>query len=237
MSSLRHSLAFQAPPVSAAAFGDFTSEFNATTLTGLYRRRVKRGLDLALSVALAPVALPLVFGLAALIRLDGGAAFYGQTRVGRGGRLFTCWKLRTMVEDADGALERLCAQDPALAREWALNQKLARDPRITRLGRFLRATSLDELPQLWNVMIGQMSVVGPRPFTPDQHGLYNAAGGQAYYALRPGLTGLWQVLGRSASSFAQRVEYDETYARNLGFWSDLALLARTSLVVLRGTGK
>ena len=200
---------------------------------GIYARRGKRALDLALLALGGPVALALVALLALLARLDGGPAFYSQTRVGRGGRRFACRKIRTMTPDADARLAALLAADPAAAVEWERRQKLSRDPRVTRLGRVLRATSLDELPQLWNVLTGEMSLVGPRPMTPEQEPMYPGA---AYYRLRPGLTGPWQVSDRHASEFAGRAAHDARYAREVSLWTDLKLLARTVGVVLRGTG-
>ena len=200
---------------------------------GVYATLGKRIFDLALLIVLAPFGLLIVGVLAALARLDGGPAFYGQQRVGRGGRLFTCWKIRTMVPDADAQLEGfLC--DPALRAEWDRTQKLRDDPRVTRLGRFLRATSFDELPQLWNILRGEMSFVGPRPFTPDQTHLYP---GSAYFSLRPGLTGFWQVGPRNDVSFAARAVDDARYAREIGLATDLAVLARTAAVVLRANGR
>lgn len=200
---------------------------------GLYRARFKRALDIALVLAAAPVVLPLMLLLALLASLDGHSPFYRQARVGRGGRSFQLLKLRSMVPDADARLARHLAQDPAAAAEWGRCQKLARDPRITPVGRILRRSSLDELPQLWNVLLGDMALVGPRPMVPEQQPLYT---GTAYYRLRPGLTGLWQVSERHTSAFTDRAAYDTDYAARLSFGLDLAILARTVGVVLRQTG-
>jgi lipopolysaccharide/colanic/teichoic acid biosynthesis glycosyltransferase len=200
---------------------------------GLYRRFFKRGLDLAVALLLLPIVLPAVLLLGLLIRGDGGPAFYSQARVGRGGRVFRCWKLRTMQVDADRRLAELIAADPAAHAEWTSRQKLRNDPRITPLGRLLRRTSLDELPQLWNVLKGDMSLVGPRPMLPDQARLYP---GWAYYTLRPGLTGFWQVSERNETSFAERAVYDTDYSRRLSFGTDILVLLATAWVVVRGTG-
>jgi lipopolysaccharide/colanic/teichoic acid biosynthesis glycosyltransferase len=198
-----------------------------------YRHVFKRLLDITLIVIAIPVVVPLVGFLALLVALNGGRPFYSQPRIGQGGRIYRIWKLRTMVHDADNALDACLDADPALRAEWETTQKLREDPRITPLGRILRKTSLDELPQLWNVLRGEMSLVGPRPMMPDQQKLYE---GSAYYRLRPGITGIWQVSQRNDGSFADRVMYDEEYDRTLSLATDLRLLAATVRVVLRGTG-
>ena len=198
----------------------------------------KRLADLVLVALLAPLALPLIAVACLLVRLDGGAPIYGQPRVGRNGVVFRCWKIRTMVPQAERALDDLLRRDPALAREWAEAQKLTHDPRITRIGRWLRRFSIDELPQLWNVALGQMSLIGPRPFTPSQRALYDAQpGAGGYYRLRPGISGLWQVEARSGGPFRDRVCFDDAYARNLSPWLDLAILLRTLVVLARASGR
>ncbi|MFN0114853.1 MAG: sugar transferase [Paracoccaceae bacterium] len=194
--------------------------------------------DLLAVLLMAPVVLAVVGIAAAAVAASGGRPIYWQLRVGRRGEVFRCWKLRTMVRGAEVRLAALLAADEALAAEWRVNQKLAKDPRITRIGRFLRRTSLDELPQLWNVAMGQMSLIGPRPFTPEQAMTYEAgAGSSAYYRLRPGVTGLWQVSRRNAGTFAERVQWDRAYAERLSFAGDLAILLRTVGVVLKATGQ
>lgn len=200
---------------------------------GLYRTYFKRFLDVTLVVLSAPFVLPLIAALAILISQDGGRPFYSQRRVGRGGRLYRLWKLRTMVHDADARLEAHLVANPEARREWGETQKLRRDPRITRFGRLLRRTSLDELPQLWNVLIGDMSLVGPRPMMISQIALYP---GETYYALRPGITGYWQTSGRNDTTFEARAEYDAAYGRDLSLITDVRVLARTVGVVLRCTG-
>jgi exopolysaccharide production protein ExoY len=194
---------------------------------------IKRGFDIAVTLTLAPFALFLVCVLALLIRMDGEYAFYVQNRVGKGGRIFKLWKLRTMVPNADRRLEAYLAENPTARAEWDRNQKLSKDPRITRIGGYLRKYSLDELPQLFNVIRGEMSLVGPRPMTPDQQEHYPE---MAYYALRPGLTGLWQVNGRNDCSFVERAKHDTRYARSMSFVTDLRILLLTPAVVFRGTG-
>ncbi|MFZ5963132.1 sugar transferase [Thalassococcus sp. BH17M4-6] len=199
----------------------------------LYRDLFKRGLDVTLVlVAAIPVLMVLVV-LCALIALDGKSPIYLQKRLGRSGRVFYMWKLRSMVADADHMLETHLASDPALRREWDRTQKLRHDPRITRIGKIIRKTSLDELPQLWNVLRGDMSLVGPRPMMVEQQALYP---GTAYYALRPGITGFWQTSLRNESSFAERAGFDTDYLRKLSFGTDVAVLLRTVKVVVNGTG-
>lgn len=200
---------------------------------GLYRNGLKRAFDfVAVAVAL-PIVLPIVLLLALLVALDGGQPFYRQARVGRNGRLYAMWKLRSMEPDAERKLAEHLDQNPLARSEWDLNQKLQKDPRITPLGRFLRASSLDELPQLWNVLKGDMSLVGPRPMMPEQERLYP---GRAYYLLRPGITGSWQVSTRNQSTFADRAAFDTAYEQDMSFVTDMKLLVATVRVVLRGTG-
>lgn len=202
-------------------------------LARLYRNAFKRGLDLAAVIISLPVVLPIILCLAALVATGGGAPFYSQLRIGRGGRVYRMWKLRSMVKDADSALEGHLASNPRARAEWNSRQKLECDPRITQIGRLLRKSSLDELPQLWNVLRGEMSLVGPRPMMVEQQSLYS---GDAYYRLRPGITGLWQVSHRNASTFADRARFDAEYDRTLSFSADVGLLLATVRVVLRGTG-
>jgi lipopolysaccharide/colanic/teichoic acid biosynthesis glycosyltransferase len=200
---------------------------------GFYGRSVKRAFDLLLILISAPIVIPVVLLLAFFVRRDGGPAFFVQDRVGLDGRIFRIWKLRTMVVDAEARLAAHLDADPALRAEWDANQKLRDDPRVTAVGRFLRKTSLDELPQLWNVAKGDMSLVGPRPMLPEQRALYP---GRAYYSMRPGVTGLWQVSGRNETTFAGRAEFDADYARRMSLPTDVMILFLTVWVVLRGTG-
>lgn len=202
--------------------------------SGLYRNGLKRALDLLLVLVSLPVTLPLIVLLAGAVWAGGGSPFYAQDRVGRGGRIFRMWKLRTMQPDAERVLQAHLARDPALRAEWDAHQKLRDDPRITPLGHLLRKSSLDELPQIWNVLRGDMSLVGPRPMMPCQQPLYD---GEAYYALRPGLTGLWQVSARNDSVFAYRAACDSRYDQRLGLWTDFRIILFTFVVVMRGTGQ
>jgi Undecaprenyl-phosphate galactose phosphotransferase WbaP len=199
-------------------------------------RVVKRTLDLGFVLAGGVVALPLLGIIAALIKLTSpGPVFYGQRRYGRSGKPFIAWKFRSMVANANRVLEEHLKSDSSLRQEWALTQKLKRDPRITPFGRFLRHTSLDELPQLWNILIGEMSLVGPRPIVANEIARYGADFA-LYKKVRPGLTGMWQVSGRNLLSYEQRIGFDLYYVRNWSIWLDLHILARTVKTVLRGDG-
>lgn len=201
---------------------------------GWYRKWGKRALDVALVLLSAPITVPVIAISAAALWIEGGAPFYWQDRLGRGGKRFRILKLRTMVRDAEAQLETVLAADPALRAEWEETQKLKNDPRITNVGSFLRITSLDELPQLWNVLVGDMTLVGPRPMMPQQLSLYGDP--RAYYAMRPGLTGSWQVLARNDKAFKTRWVFDATYQAQHDLREDLVLLWRTVGVVMRGTG-
>ncbi len=198
-------------------------------------RLTKTAFDLALSSVLLLLALPALAVIALLVRADGGPAFYSHTRIGANGRRFACLKFRSMVRDADAVLQRTLASDPAAAAEWRANRKLARDPRITWIGRILRRTSLDELPQLLNVLRGEMSLVGPRPIVEDEIAQYGTAI-EYYYRIKPGVTGLWQVSGRSNTSYPQRVEMDTWYVKNWTLGHDVAILFRTVTAVLGARG-
>lgn len=211
----------------------YYSSVRSSGLRLTYRDHVKRVLDIALILAGGIVVLPVVVVMAALVALDGHNPFYTQTRVGKGSRRFKIFKIRTMVPNADKMLEEHLAKNPELKAEWDATQKLKNDVRITTVGRILRKTSLDELPQLWNVLNGSMSLVGPRPMMLDQQALYP---GQSYYRLRPGITGFWQISDRNDCEFRDRAVYDDQYDKKISLWTDLSVLARTVRVVVRGTG-
>lgn len=200
---------------------------------GFYALGLKRVLDAVVVLAVLPFVLPFFALIALAISLDGHNPFFRQERVGLNGNRFRMWKFRTMVPNAELELMRYLAGNPEAQAEWNSRQKLEHDPRITRIGRLLRRTSLDELPQLFNVLTGQMALVGPRPMMPSQQALYP---GHAYYRMRPGMTGAWQVSARNKSTFADRAKFDDHYESRLTFATDLALILRTVGVVLRGTG-
>ncbi len=198
-----------------------------------YRNGGKRVFDLAICLIVLPFALPMIGFLAALIALTGSRPFYTQHRIGKHGRIFKMWKLRSMIRDSEGVLERHLASDPIAKMEWRRAQKLRHDPRITIFGSFLRRSSLDELPQLWNVLRGEMSLVGPRPMMISQEPLYP---GRDYYDLLPGMSGNWQVSARNDAHFADRAVFDANYHVALSLGEDLRILLKTVAIVLRANG-
>lgn len=222
-----HNTSFTALDTTAPVSGPFREQHD------LYRDFGKRLFDVTLIILALPFVLPVIAVLAVLAALDGGNPFYSQLRVGRSGTPYRIWKLRTMVPDADALLERHLEANPEARAEWDKTQKLKNDPRITPMGRLLRRSSLDELPQLWNVLRGDMSLVGPRPMMLNQRSLYP---GLDYDALRPGITGPWQVSARNETSFADRAQFDTSYYYTLSLATDLRLLRATFRVVLRATG-
>ncbi len=202
-----------------------------------YERRIpKRIMDLFIMCTAGWLWLPFIAIVMLWIRLDSrGPIFYRQQRIGQGGKPFHAWKFRSMVQDADEVLERHLSTDAALREEWLKDHKLRNDPRVTRAGNFLRRCSLDELPQLWNVLIGEMSLVGPRPIVEDEVPKYGPRFDQ-YTKVKGGLTGLWQVSGRNDTSYEERVEFDTFYVRNWSVWLDLCILFRTIGTVLLRKG-
>lgn len=194
----------------------------------------KRAVDVVGALMIAIALSPAILAITALL-LGSGQIIYGQARVGRSGRPFTIYKFRSMVTNADEVLEHLLAADPQARAEWRRDFKLRNDPRITPLGNFLRRSSLDELPQLWNVLRGEMSLVGPRPIIDAELEKYGRAA-RYYLAVKPGVTGFWQVTGRNDTDYRRRVAMDRRYARTASLWGDVRLLFRTVLVVLSMRG-
>jgi Undecaprenyl-phosphate galactose phosphotransferase WbaP len=198
--------------------------------------RAKRAMDLCATVVGGLLVLPLLLVLALLVYLEsGGSVFYKDRRMGRDGNAFSCVKFRTMVPGAEDLLWRILESDAKLMEEYSTYHKLRDDPRVTRVGRFLRKTSLDELPQLWNVLRGEMSLVGPRPYLPRESKEIGITQSEIL-RVPPGMTGPWQVSGRNQTYFDDRVRMDAYYVRDWSIWLDLVLLARTVKTVLRGGG-
>lgn len=204
--------------------------------SGLGHAALKRGFDVAFAVTFLVVALPFLVLLAVALQVDSpGRLLFVQRRIGRDGHPFDCIKLRTMREDAEAVLAQMLERCPEARREWARDHKLRDDPRVSRLGRIVRKLSLDEIPQLINVLRGEMSVVGPRPIVAEEIPRYGEHFAD-YCRVRPGLTGLWQVSGRNDVSYAARVALDRDYARQGSFLLDLAIVARTVPAVLGARG-
>jgi len=200
------------------------------------RAVARRLIELAIVCAALLFMLPVLGTIFALLKLqDGGPALFGHWRIGRGGRRFRCWKFRTMVMDADQRLRAHLENDPIARLEWEADQKLRTDPRVTPLGRFLRKSSLDELPQLLNVLNGEMSLIGPRPIVVDEIQKYGRRY-RDYVCVRPGITGLWQVSGRNGTTYRRRVAIDTFYVRHWNLRLDAAILLRTIKVVLTSDG-
>lgn len=202
----------------------------------LIDRRVKRGIDVCLAASLLLIGLPFIILIAVMVKFDSsGPALYRQRRVGLGGRLFELIKFRTMYSGAEDDLEAFLMKNPKRRFGWEAYQKFWNDPRLTRSGKWLRRFSLDELPQLWNVLRGEMSLVGPRPILPSQRAMYGSK--ISYYRqVQPGMTGLWQVSGRNLTSFSERVDLDVGYIQNWSLREDIRILCQTISVVLSGAG-
>jgi Undecaprenyl-phosphate galactose phosphotransferase WbaP len=197
---------------------------------------LRRILDVSVAVAGLIFLMPLLIVVAILVKLqDGGPIFFAQPRLGRAGKVFQCWKFRTMVVDAQARLDELLAHNPAARREWQRDHKLKADPRITALGAFLRKSSIDEIPQLWNVIMGEMSIVGPRPIVRAEIPRY-ASRFEHYCRVKPGLTGLWQISGRNDTTYRRRVAMDSLYVRRRTILMDLQIIVATVPAVLRSRG-
>ena len=223
------------PPLQSGGRHDFTA-----TIPSQSRAKsdfgAMRVLDVVVALAILIFTLPLFLVLTMAIKLsDGGPAIFRHTRIGRNGKPFPCLKFRSMVVDADARLNALLASDPAARLEWEKDQKLRCDPRITRLGAFLRKSSLDELPQLFNVLSGEMSIVGPRPIVQAEIVRYGRAF-RHYCMVRPGITGLWQVSGRNNTTYRRRVALDRLYARSKCLSLDAMILIKTIPAVLMRDG-
>lgn len=208
------------------------------------RRRVsvgrvfKRGMDIVVSGTAVLLLSPLLLLIATMLKIEGqgGTVFYGGKRVGRNGKMFKCWKIRSMEPHSDQLLHDYLESDPLIKARWEKYRKLANDPRVTtRTAAIIRKLSMDELPQLWNVLVGDMSLVGPRPILSEEKHYFGRRL-RHYLSVRPGLTGLWQVSGRNNTSFMNRVYWDSWYVRNWSLWHDIIILFKTPIVLIGGKG-
>lgn len=212
----------------------FDSHLTVLSETGYYARFLKRFLDVVIVIILAVPTICILLAVVPFVAFSGvGTVFYKQQRIGKDGRVFWMWKLRSMVPNAKQRLEEYLAKNPEARVEWDFTQKLKYDPRITRIGRFIRKTSLDELPQFWNVFKGEMSFVGPRPMMIEQRDLYP---GKEYFSMLPGITGFWQISDRNECSFSERAHFDAHYFQEMSFMTDLRVLLKTICVVIKPTG-
>jgi len=211
----------------------FSSVHNLTFKRNLF---AKRCIDISCILIASPILIPVMLLLSILVKLTSkGPVFYGHKRVGQNGREFKCWKFRSMCINSQEILEHILATDPVMAAEWERDRKFVNDPRITKFGKFLRKTSLDELPQLFNVLKGEMSFIGPRPVTEPELEKY---GSYKDYVLTvsPGLSGMWQISGRSETSYEERIFFDTYYIQNWSVWLDIWIFIKTVYVVLAGKG-
>ncbi len=196
----------------------------------------KRTYDIVLALWGLVTALPVFAIIAVLVALDGGPVLYSHQRIGKNGRSFGCLKFRTMILGAEECLEEYLTYNPDERQEWEQHQKLMFDPRTTAIGQFLRRTSLDELPQLFNVLVGDMSFVGPRPVTQGELSHFYGRKARFYTSVRPGITGPWQISGRNEIGYSQRVQLDTRYAIRHSLMNDLVILMRTPAAILSGRG-
>jgi undecaprenyl-phosphate galactose phosphotransferase len=198
---------------------------------------LKRAIDYLITLILLPLIMPLFIFIALLVKITSkGPIIFSHERVGKGGKIFKCYKFRTMYIDAEEKLKQILETNPEVKVEWETKYKLTNDPRVTPIGKFLRKTSLDELPQIFNVLKGEMSLIGPRPVTKEELDKYYKEKAELYCLIPPGITGLWQVSGRSNLTYEERVNLDCWYIRNWSLWLDLVILLKTVKVVLKGEG-
>lgn len=211
----------------------FSSTHNLTKSYSLFWKRV---LDFMLLLISSPLTIPLVAVVSLIVKITSpGPVFFGHKRIGKNGKEFKCWKFRSMVIDADKQLEKILAENPAMREEWERDRKFTNDPRVTKIGKILRKTSIDEIPQFFNILTGEMSFIGPRPVTAPELDKYN---NKANFILQvqPGLSGMWQISGRSDTGYEERVTLDAYYIQNWSVWLDIWIIIKTVVVVLTGKG-
>ncbi|MBQ8679115.1 MAG: undecaprenyl-phosphate galactose phosphotransferase WbaP [Treponema sp.] len=211
----------------------FSSTHNLTKPISLFW---KRFIDLFLLLISSPVVLPVVLIVSLIVKISSpGPVFYGHKRTGKNGKEFKCWKFRSMVIDADKQLEKILAENPEMRAEWEKDRKFTNDPRVTKIGKILRKTSIDEIPQFFNILTGEMSFIGPRPVTEPELKKYGNKA-QIILSVQPGLSGMWQISGRSDTGYEERVTLDSYYIQNWSVWLDIWIIIKTVYVVLRGKG-
>jgi len=217
-------------------FGGILGFSSTHNLTKKYSLILKRCLDILLLLVSAPITVPLTLIVAIAIKISSpGPVFYGHKRIGQKGREFKCWKFRSMVIDADKQLEKILAESPEMRAEWEKDRKFTNDPRITKIGKILRKTSIDEIPQFFNILIGEMSFIGPRPVTKPELDKYGK-NQNFILSVQPGLSGMWQISGRSDTGYEERITLDSYYIQNWSVWLDLWIIIKTIYVVLKGKG-
>ena len=222
--------------LSVRNFGDIFGFSASNRLTRPINLFIKRCIDLGLLLLFSPVIIPLMVLIAILVKCTSkGKVFYGHKRIGKNGKQITTWKFRSMVMDADKRLKELLEKNPEMRREWEKHQKLENDPRITPIGKILRKTSLDELPQFFNILLGQMSFVGPRPVTAPEREKYGDTF-KYIFSVTPGLSGMWQISGRSSTGYDDRIFLDTFYIQNWSIWLDIWIILQTCVVVITGKG-
>lgn len=196
----------------------------------------KRFIDIALLLISSPLTIPLVLVVSLIVKLTSpGPVFYGHKRIGKNGKEFKCWKFRSMVTDADKQLEKILAENPEMRAEWEKDRKFTNDPRVTKVGKILRKTSIDEIPQFFNILTGEMSFVGPRPVTKPELEKYGTKSDFILLA-QPGLSGMWQISGRSDTGYEERITLDSYYIQNWSVWLDIWIIIKTVIVVIKGKG-
>ena len=211
----------------------FSSTNNLTKKISLFQKRI---LDLGLLFISAPITIPLVLIVSIIVKITSpGPIFYGHKRIGKNGKEFKCWKFRSMVIDADKQLEKILAENPEMRAEWEKDRKFSNDPRVTKIGKILRKTSIDEIPQFFNVLMGEMSFIGPRPVTTPELEKYGDKS-DFILSVQPGLSGMWQISGRSDTGYEERITLDSYYIRNWSMWLDLWIIIKTIYVVVKGKG-
>lgn len=231
-----HNNTLSSVSLSVRDFGGLLGFSNSNRLTRNINLFLKRFIDLFLILLFLPILIPLIILLSILVKFSSpGPVFFGHKRIGKNGKTITTWKFRSMVNNADEVLQEILQKNPDMQKQWEEQQKIDNDPRVTAIGKFLRKTSLDELPQLLNILLGQMSFVGPRPIVEAEKIKYGKKFNYIF-SVTPGLSGMWQISGRSDVTYNERIILDQFYIQNWSIWLDIWIILQTAVVVLRGKG-